>query len=45
MFIASSSEPLPSLFKAYICGPNLAPPRMSHVLLIEVLHLVSFVKL
>ena len=45
MFVALSSEPLPSLLKLCLCGPKMAPPQMSHVLLIEVLHPVSFVNI
>ena len=43
MFVALSSEPLPSWFNLCLCGPKMAPPRMSHVLLIEVLPPVIFI--
>ena len=45
MFIASSCETLPSLFKLCLCGPKMAPSWMLHDLLIEVLHPVSFVNI
>ena len=45
MFVASSCEPLPSLFKLCLWRPKMAPPRMSHVLFIEVLHPVNFVNI
>ena len=45
MFVASSSEPLPSLFKLCLCGPKMAQAWISHVLFIEVPHPVSFVNI
>ena len=45
MFVASSSEALPSLFKLCLCGAKMALPRTQHVVLIEVLHPVSFVNI
>ena len=45
MCVTSSSEPLQSLFKLCYCGPKMALPWLSHVLLIEVLHPVSFVNI
>ena len=41
MFVASSCEPLPSLFKLCLWQPKMASPRMSHVLFVEVLHPVN----
>ena len=43
MFVASSCEPLPSLFNLCPWRPNMAPPQMSVVLFVEVLHPVNFV--
>ena len=43
IFVASSSEPLPSLFK--LCLSKLASPFRSHVLLVEVLHPVNSVNI
>ena len=45
MFVALSCELPPSLFKLCLCGPKLPPQWMSHVLLIEGQHPVSFVNI
>ena len=45
MFVVSSCEPLPSLFKLCLCGPKMAPPWVSHVLFVEVLHPVNLVNI
>ena len=45
MFVAPSCVPLPSLFKLCPWRPNLAPPWMSLVLFVDILHPVNFVKI
>ena len=45
MFVSSSCETLPRLFKLCLWWPKMAPPRMSHVFLIEALHPVNFVNI
>ena len=47
MFVSSSCEPLPSLFKLCLWRPKMPPPppQMSHVLFVEILHPVDFVNI
>ena len=45
MFVASSCEPLPSCSNYASGSQKKAPPGMSHVLLVKVLHSVNFVNI
>ena len=45
MFVASSCERLPSLFKICLWLTKMTLSRMSHVLFVEVLHPVNFVNM